>query len=264
MHSPDMTIMIKAAERAARSLLRDFSEVEKLQVSMKGPGDFVSRADVRAEEIIVEILEEARPDYRFLLEEGGEKGPDDSPYRWIIDPLDGTKNFLYSIPHWCISIGLEKNGEMIAGVILDPVKEELFIAEKGHGAFMNRDRLKGSGRRDLNMAAIATGGHFRDKNHLISHMRECTALMPRVQMLRRMGSSALNMAYVAAGRLDVFWMERMLPWDIAAGVALIREAGGVVTDQKMGQDYFDERTILAANKNLHGPFAKLLRDVRSS
>jgi myo-inositol-1(or 4)-monophosphatase len=253
--------MIKAARKAARSLARDYGEVENLQVSSKGPGDFVSKADIKAEEIIREELMEARPNYGWLGEEGGETPGADPTRRWIVDPLDGTSNFLHGLPHWCVSIGLEYKGEIVAGVILDPVKDEIFVAEKGKGAWLNDRRLRVSGRKDMIEMLFGTGIPFGGRPDLPATLQDLARLMPRCAGVRRWGAAALDLAYVAAGRLDGYWERDLNAWDIAAGMLLIREAGGFV------HDFADDRanaletgSIIAANGQVYERFARLLRD----
>lgn len=260
--SPLMTIMLRASERAARSLLRDFNEVENLQVSTKGPGDFVSAADRRAEELIFQELQKARPDYGFLMEEGGSVGAKDAEYRWIIDPLDGTTNFLHGIPHWAISIGLEHKGEIVAGLIHDPVKDEIFHAEKGKGSFMRRRRLRVSGRNDLMMATIATGAPRRAKAQREQFIREYNAMLSVAPGLRRFGAAALDMAYVAAGRYEAFWERDLKAWDIAAGIIIVKEAGGFVADiDDIRKNPVDTGNIVAANDKLFDDISKILKAV---
>ena len=226
--SANVNIMIKAARKAARSLLRDFGEVENLQVSAKGPGDFVSRADIKAEQLIREELTEARPNYGWLGEESAEVKGEDPTRRWIVDPLDGTTNFLHGLPHWAISIGLEHKGEIVAGVVYDPVKDEMFVAEKGAGAWLNDRRLRVSGRREMIEMIFATGIPFGGTAELPRALREIAALTPQTAGIRRLGSAALDLAYVAAGRYDGYWERDLKPWDMAAGILLVREAGGFV------------------------------------
>lgn len=258
--SPTMTIMLRASERAAKSLLRDFNEVENLQVSTKGPGDFVSAADKRAEKLIFEELQKARPDYSFLMEESGAVEGKESDYRWIIDPLDGTTNFLHGIPHWCISIGLEYKGEIIAGLIHDPVKDEIFHAEKGKGAFMRRRRLRVSGRNDLIMATIATGAPRRSKEDRAKFISEYEAVLSLAPGLRRFGAAALDMAYVAAGRYEAFWERSLKPWDVAAGIIIVKEAGGFVADIDNHKDNpLVTGNILASNDKLFADMDKILK-----
>jgi myo-inositol-1(or 4)-monophosphatase len=246
-----LNVMVQAASKAGRSLSRDFGEVQNLQVSMKGPGDFVSQADRRAEEILFTELSRARPGYSFLMEERGEVTGDDDQHRWIVDPLDGTTNFLHGLPFFAISIALERQGQIVAGVIYNPAMDELFTAERGGGAFMNDRRLRVSGRTKLAETMIGTGiphlGVGRHGHFLI----ELRNVMGEVAGVRRFGSASLDLGYVAAGRLDGFWEEPLQPWDIAAGMLMIREAGGFVSDRKGGQDMFDNRSIVAGNETIH-------------
>ncbi len=253
--SPNMNVMIKAAEKAARSLIRDFGEVEQLQVSRKGPGDFVSAADRRAEEIIFEELSKARPDYAFLMEESGAKGKKDAEYKWLIDPLDGTTNFLHGIPHWSISIGLEHKGEIIAGLVYDPAKDEMFRAEKGMGAFQNRRRLRVSGRTHKDDALVVNGDTRKDRDKFLKRLASITQ---DFHFFRRLGSAALDMAYIAAGRFDIFWEDHIQPWDVAAGIILVKEAGGFVTDLDGKTDPLYRNSILASNGAFHDSVKKLL------
>ncbi len=255
-----MNVMLRASEKAARSLLRDFNEVENLQVSAKGPGDFVSAADRRAEEIIFGELKKARPDYSFLMEESGAVEGTDPEYRWLIDPLDGTTNFLHGLPHWAISIALEHKGEIVAGLIHDPVKDEIFHAEKGTGAFMRRRRLRVSGRQDLMLATIATGAPRRSVESRTQFMREYSAIISVAPGLRRFGAAALDLAYVAAGRYEGFWERNLKPWDIAAGLLIVKEAGGFVSDlDSTTANPVETGNILAANDRLFDSMSKILK-----
>lgn len=255
-----MNVMLRASEKAARSLLRDFNEVENLQVSAKGPGDFVSAADRRAEEIIFGELKKARPDYSFLMEESGAVEGTDPEYRWLIDPLDGTTNFLHGLPHWAISIALEHKGEIVAGLIHDPVKDEIFHAEKGTGAFMRRRRLRVSGRQDLMLATIATGAPRRSVESRTQFMREYSAIISVAPGLRRFGAAALDLAYVAAGRYEGFWERNLKPWDIAAGLLIVKEAGGFVSDlDSTSANPVETGNILAANDRLFDSMSKILK-----
>ena len=256
--SANVNIMIKAARKAARSLLRDFGEVENLQVSAKGPGDFVSRADIKAEQLIREELTEARPNYGWLGEESDEVKGEDPTRRWIVDPLDGTTNFLHGLPHWSVSIGLEHKREIVAGVVYDPVKDEMFVAEKGAGAWLNDRRLRVSGRRAMIEMLFATGIPFGGRPELPGALREIAALTPQTAGIRRMGSAALDLAYVAAGRLDGYWERRIRPWDCAAGLLLVREAGGFVGSIEEDGDIFADGNIAAANANVYDAFRKIL------
>lgn len=260
--SPDLTMMIRAAEKAGRSLVRDFGEVEQLQVSQKGPGDFVSAADRRAEKILFEELQKARPAYSFLMEESGVVEGADKTKRWIIDPLDGTTNFLHGIPHWCISIGLEIDGELMAGLIYDPVKDEMFMAEKGQGAFLRRKRLRVSGRTDPLLATIATGAPRRSKESGEQFMKEYSAVLNIAPGIRRFGAAALDLAYVAAGRYEGFWERNLKPWDVAAGILIVREAGGFICDLDNDKNLpLETGNILASNEGLFTQLKKVLKTV---
>lgn len=255
---PIITVMTRAAEKASRSLLRDFGEVQNLQISRKGPGDFVTAADKRAEEIIKDELAYARPDFAFLGEETGRSGDKNAP-TWIVDPLDGTLNFLHGLPHWCISIGLEEEGKITAGVIFDPVKDEIFWATKGGGAFMRKSRLRVSARTDLMEALICYGDGRKEADVLLAH--QLSNLRKAVLTgTRRTGSAALDLAYVAAGRLDGYWENIISPWDVAAGWIIVKEAGGIVSDMSGKRDGHHSKSVIAANANLHQPLMDLLHD----
>ncbi len=260
--SANLNIMIKAARKAGRSLVKDFREVENLQVSSKGPGDFVSKADIAAEQILKDELMGARPTYGWLGEEGGEEEGQDPTRRWIVDPLDGTTNFLHGLPHWSISIALEHKGEVVAGVVYDAAKDEMFFAEKGAGAWLNdSQRLRVSGRRHMVDAVFATGVPFGAKKTLPATIRDLSRLMPQCAGIRRFGSAALDLAYVAAGRFDGYWERELSPWDMAAGLLLVREAGGLVEAMREGDDIFGSGSILCANEPLFGGLARTLREV---
>ena len=226
--SANLNVMIKAARKAGRSLVKDFREVEQLQVSMKGAGDFVSRADLAAEKIIKDELMEARPTYGWLAEEGGAEDGKDPTRRWIVDPLDGTSNFLHGLPHWAISIALEHKGKIVAGVIFDAAKDEMFFAEKGEGAWLNESRLRVSGRSKMIESLFATGVPFGGRADLPTTLQDLARLMPACAGVRRWGSAALDMAYVAAGRYEGFWERGLNAWDLAAGIVILQEAGGFV------------------------------------
>ena len=256
--SPLIAVMAKAAYKAKRDLVRDFGEVENLQVSRKGPADFVSAADHRAEEILVAELHRARPRFGFLLEEGSAIAGDDSSNRWIVDPLDGTTNFLHGIPHFAISIALERDGKPYAGVIYDPVRDELFWAENGTGAFLNDKRLRVSARRTLPSALIATGMPFRARARHPGHVAVLDRVWGETAGVRRFGSAALDLAYVAAGRFDGCWEVALSPWDIAAGIVIVREAGGIVTEVAGGPGMMTSGDVLATNGHLHRPLQELL------
>lgn len=263
-YSADLTLMQRAAEKAGRSLARDFGEVERLQVSRKGPGDFVSAADRKSEEIIHHELSKGRPDYSFLMEESGAKGNQDAAFRWIIDPLDGTSNFLHGLPQWCISIALEKrNGpkpEIVAGIIYDPVKDELFKAERGQGAFMGRKRMRVSARSNAESAMICLGAPRNTPEQRALFMKEYTAAMLYTPGLRRMGAAALDLAYVAAGRFDAFFERNLQPWDLAAGILMVQEAGGFISDMDKDNGYVvDSCNVLASNQAFFEPLKKLIR-----
>ncbi len=260
--SPLINVMVRAAQRAARGLKRDFGEIEQLQVSKKGPADFVSTADLRAERILREELVKARPEFGLLGEEGSLRESDSEGRRWIIDPLDGTTNFLHGLPHFAISIGLEHRDTLVAGVVYDPIKEEMFHAERGGGAFLNDRRLRVSGRTRLEEALLATGMPFKGKGDGEGFMRELDNLMTEVAGVRRWGVAALDLAYVAAGRFDGFWERGLKPWDVAAGVLLVREAGGYVSAID-GRDFtLTGENILASNSQLHDILSASLRGRR--
>ena len=256
-----MTVMIQAAYKAGKSLTRDFGEVENLQVSVKGPGDFVSQADKKAEKILHTELSRARPGYSFLMEEEGEIIGDDPQHRWIIDPLDGTTNFLHGIPLFAISIALERQGQLVAGLVFNPVMDELFTAERGNGAFVNDRRLRVAGRRDMHEAVIGTGVPHIGRGDHGKYLKQLAKLMPEVAGVRRLGAAALDLAYVAAGRMDGFWEEGLHPWDVAAGAILIREAGGYVTDETGDHDVVNKNMIVAGNEFIHRDLIGLLKSV---
>ena len=258
--SANLNVMIKAARKAGRSLLKDFGEVENLQVSMKGAGDFVSRADIAAEKILKSELTSARPNYGWAAEEGGEEPGPDPTRRWIVDPLDGTTNFLHGLPHWAISIALEHKGEVVAGVIYDPVKDEAFFAEKGTGAWLNDTRLRVSGRSKMIEAIFATGLPFGGRADLPETLQDLARLLPACAGVRRWGSAALDMAYVAAGRYDGFWERRLNAWDLAAGVIILREAGGLVEPLTPGGDILGDGEVIAANEKIFDKFARVIRN----
>ena len=262
--SPALNVMISAARKAGRGLIRDFGEIENLQVSLKGPGDFVSTADKRTENQLLEELTRARPGYCFLLEEGGAvEGPDKS-HRFIIDPIDGTTNFLHGIPHFAISIGLERDGQLVSAVIFNPVTDEMYVAEKGQGAFLNDKRLRVSARKKLGESLLATGIPWQGRGDHETFLAELAAAMSQTAGVRRFGTASLDLAYVAAGRFDGYWERGLFPWDVAAGILLVREAGGVVTDLDGGSRVLDGGHILAANEPLHPQLIKLLKGAARS
>jgi myo-inositol-1(or 4)-monophosphatase len=260
MLSPVINVMRNAALKAARGLIRDFGEVEQLQVSVKGPGDFVSTADLRAERTLRSELTRARPGYGLLFEEGGATEGRDPHHRWIVDPLDGTTNFLHGIPHFAISIALERDGEMIAGMVYEPTRDEMFWAEKGAGAYLNDRRLRVSARRQLGDALIGTGIPFGGRGDHVRYAATLAPVMAATSGVRRFGAAALDLAYVAAGRLDGYWEFGLSPWDIAAGLLLVREAGGFVSDLSGGQTMMTSGDVLAANGHLHLPLAAMIKE----
>lgn len=257
-----LNIMIGAARKGARTLRRDFGEVEQLQISRKGPADFVTVADERAEQAVREALEKGRPGYGFLLEEGGEIPGTDASHRFIIDPLDGTTNFLHGIPHFAVSIALEREGELVAGVVYNPISDEMFWAEKGKGAFLNDRRLRVAARTKLDDAVLATGIPYRGRPGHAQLLTEMHALMSRVAGIRRFGAAALDLAYVAAGRFDGFWERGLAPWDIAAGMVLVREAGGFVSDPDGKGEALHTGDIAAASDDILRPLLDVLAQAR--
>lgn len=258
--TPVITVMIAAARAAGRSLARDFGEVEHLQVSRKGPGDFVSVADHKAEQIVYDQLTKARPGYGFLMEERGLVEGTDRTNTFIVDPLDGTLNFLHGLPHFAVSIGLKREGKPHAGVIYDVIRNEIFWAETGHGAWLENRRLKVAARQTLGDSVIATGTPWigKSEDHHLTFWKELAAITPRTSGVRRFGSAALDLAWVSAGRFDAFWERGLKPWDIAAGIVLVREAGGMVEGLD-GADPLETGNILAANSALSPKLLNLLR-----
>ncbi|SEH49324.1 inositol monophosphatase family protein [Tardiphaga sp. OK245] len=258
INSALMNVMVKAARRAGRSLKRDLGEIENLQVSMKGPANFVSLADKRAEEMLYTDLNKARPGYGFLGEEGGNREGTDKSHTWIVDPLDGTTNFLHGIPQFAVSIGLAREGQVIAGLIYNPANDELYMAEKGSGAFLNDTRLRVAGRKQLNECVIACGLPHIGRGDFELSRNEMAALQPKVAGLRRFGAASLDLAFVAAGRLDGYWERNLQPWDVAAGLILIKEAGGTVGDIN-GGDVLTTGNVVAGNEFVHDALTKILR-----
>jgi myo-inositol-1(or 4)-monophosphatase len=257
--SANLNVMLKAARKAGRTLVKDFKEVENLQVSTKGAGDFVSRADIAAEKILKTELMGARPSYGWLAEEGGEEPGKDPTRRWIVDPLDGTTNFLHGLPHWAVSIALEHKGEIVAGVVYDPAKDEAFFAEKGAGAWMNESRLRVSGRHKMSEAIFATGLPYGGRADLPETLQDLARVLPACAGVRRWGAAALDMAYVAAGRYDGFWERRLSPWDLAAGVIIVREAGGLVDPLTKGENIVESGDVICANEPLFDKFVSVIR-----
>jgi len=258
-HSALLNVMIAAARKTARALKRDFGELEKLQVSLKGPANFVSSADRRAEETLYQELSKARPGYGFLGEEGGTRDGADKSHRWIVDPLDGTTNFLHGIPQFAISIGLEREGSVVAGLIYNPANDELFVAEKGKGAFLNEQRIRVAGRKRLADAVIACGLPHIGRGDLSLGRAETGAVQEHVAGLRRFGAAALDLAWVAAGRLDGYWERDLKPWDMAAGLILLREAGGFVSDCDGGDAMFTKGHIVAGNETIQKELLRVLK-----
>lgn len=259
-----MNVMINAARKAGRGLTRDFGEVSQLQVSVKGPANFVSAADHRAEEVIHKELSKARPGYGFLMEESGAIRGADNTHRWIVDPLDGTTNFLHSIPLFCISIGLEREGQLVAGVVYNPISEELYTAEKGRGAFLNDRRLRVAARRSLDDAVVSTGIPHRGRAHQGDFLEDVRRVMPKVAGVRRTGSAALDLAWTAAGRFDAYFERGLQAWDMAAGIVLVREAGGFICDLAGGDGMLGSGGILAANKTIKQKLLPLVAEDRAS
>jgi len=259
LSSANINVIVKACRNAAKPLIRDFGEIEKLQVSLKGPGDFVTTSDKRVEKILIEELQKARPSYSILSEEIGEIKNDDE-FKWIIDPIDGTANFLHGIPHFAISLGLEHAGEIICGIIFDPIKNEIFLAEKGNGAYLNNQRIRVSARKKLENCIVFTGGpkkEAKDKELILEEYKKFSSkvLIP----VRKLGSAALDMAYVAAGRCDGFWQRNLNYWDIAAGVILVKEAGGFVTDFEGNNEYIKNKNILVTNSKITEEMIEVLK-----
>ncbi|MCJ2142651.1 inositol monophosphatase family protein [Methylobacterium sp. E-066] len=262
--SPLMTVMVDAVRKAARGLRRDFGEVENLQVSRKGPGDFVSAADRKAEETLRDALMKARPGYSLVLEENGIIEGTDKSHTWHVDPLDGTSNFLHGVPHFAISVGLEREGQIVAGVIFDPIKDELFVAERGKGAYLNNRRLRVSGRQDMADALVGYGTPYLGRGSHPRLLRELGAVMAVAGGTRRMGSAALDLAYVACGRLDGYWERDLQTYDFAAGVILVREAGGYVTSADGAAEPLAARSVASGNEVLHRELLALLKKVQAA
>ena len=258
-HSALLNVMIAAARKAGRALKRDFGEVEKLQVSLKGPANFVSAADRRAEETLYAELSKARPVYGFLGEEGGAREGADKTHTWIVDPLDGTTNFLHGIPQFCISIGLEREGTMVAGVIYNPATEELFVAERGKGAFLNDQRIRVAARKRLADSVIACGLPHLGRPNIPRGHAETAAVQEKVAGLRRFGAAALDLAWVAAGRLDGYWERDIKPWDMAAGLLMVREAGGFVSDLDGADEMIAKGDIVAGNEAIQKELLRVLK-----
>ncbi|MXQ07900.1 inositol monophosphatase [Alphaproteobacteria bacterium GH1-50] len=259
--SANLNVMIKAARAAGRSLVKDFREVENLQVSSKGAGDFVSRADIAAEKIIRDELMQARPNYGWVGEESDAVEGKDPTRRWIVDPLDGTTNFLHGLPHWAVSIALEHKGEIVSGVVFDPAKDEMFVAEKGAGAWLNESRLRVSDRTKMIESIFITGLPFGGRGDLPETLKDLGRLLPMTAGVRRWGSAALDLAYVAAGRGDGYWERRLNAWDIAAGLLIVREAGGFVESLSGEGDPLETGDLICGNPGVFDKFSKTIRNV---
>ncbi len=259
-----LNVMVQAALKAGRGLARDFGEVENLQVSLKGPGDFVSAADRRADKVLITELTKARPGYGFLTEETGTIEGSDKSHRWIIDPLDGTTNFLHGVPIFCVSLGLERDGQLVAGVVYNPVMNELYVAERGTGAFFNDRRIRVAARRNFTEAVISTGRPHSGRPGREAYLSELKPVMDSGAGVRITGSAALDLAWVASGRFDGYWHHGLSPWDVAAGVVIVREAGGLVSDAD-GEDHFlDNGSIVVGNEVVHGALLGHLKTARAS
>ena len=260
-----ITVMKQAARKASIRLKRDYGEISQLQVSMKGPGDFVTASDIRTEKILKEELSRSRPSFGFLMEESGASNGSDPNRRWIVDPIDGTTNLVHGIAYFAICIALEEFNQITAGVILDPINEQLFWAEKGQGSFLNNHRIRVSARTKVSESLFATGIPFKGrgtKNDHETFLREIEAVMTASSGIRRFGSAALDLANVAAGKFDGFWESSLKPWDMAAGILIVREAGGIVSDT-IGEDKILETgTIVAANPNLHKPLLDMISSTK--
>ena len=262
LNSPKMNIIHKACIKASRSLIRDFGEIEKLQVSTKGPGDFVSAADKKSEKIIIDELLKSNPDYGILSEESGEINKKNKDNRWIIDPIDGTSNFLNGIPQFSISIGYEENGEIICGMIFDPIKNEMFFAEKGCGAFLNNSRIRVSNKKVLNKSILVTGGPKSNSVKKKEILNEINKILTSVEIpIRKFGSASLDIANVACGRFDAYWQWEIKYWDIAAGMVILREAGGFVDFLNKNENDDYNRNIIASNSKIHEDLMKSLTKI---
>lgn len=260
--SPLVTVMINAARKAARAITRDFGEVANLQVSQKGPADFVTRADRKAEDVVRDELKKARPQWGFLLEEAGEIPGKDGQHVWVVDPIDGTTNFIHGIPHFAVSIGLTRNGEPVAGVVYNPITDELFAAERGGGAYLNDRRIRVSGRRDIHDAVIACGMPHRARGNHAEFRAELAQVQAKASGIRRAGTASLDLAWVAAGRLDGYWERGLKPWDICAGIVLVREAGGFVADIDGAVDVMATGNIMAGNEHMSKELGDCLKAAR--
>ena len=259
LSSANINVMVKACRKAAKTLIRDFGEIENLQVSLKGPGDYVTASDKKVEKILIDELQKARPSYSILSEEIGEINNDKS-FRWIIDPIDGTSNFLHGIPHFAMSVALEHEKEIICGIVYDPIKDEMFAAEKNNGSYVNNKRMRVSARSKLKECIIFSGGpRYESKNKELVFEEYKKFSLKVNTAIRKLGSASLDMAYVAAGRCDGFWQRNLNYWDVAAGIILVKESGGSVTDFEGEKDYVQNKTILVTNSKIGGEMIKILR-----
>ena len=259
LNSANINVMVKACRKASKVLIRDFGEIEHLQVSVKGPGNFVTVSDKKVEKILIDELLKARPDYSVLSEEVG-KINNNEAFKWIIDPIDGTANFLHGVPHFSISIGLEQNGEIICGIIYDPIKDEMFVAEKGNGSYLNNQRIRVSSRSKLKDCIIFTGGPKHESKDRELSLKDYNNFSSKVLIpIRKLGSASLDMAYVAAGRCDGFWQRNLNYWDIAAGIILVKESGGFVTDFNGEKGYIQNKTILVTNSKINNEMIEILK-----
>ena len=258
-----LNVMVQAVRKAGRGLARDFGEVENLQVSMKGPGDFVSAADRKAEQVLFDELKRVRPSYGFLMEERGTVEGEDPTHRWVVDPLDGTTNFLHGIPEFSISVALERGDQVIAGVIYNPATDELFTAERGGGAFLNDRRLRVAARREMADCVIGTGIPHLGRDGHAGYLAELRQVMANCSGIRRIGSAALDLAWVAAGRYDGFWENNLHPWDVAAGWLMIKEAGGFVSDIDGKERLYETKTLVAGNEHIHRQLLQALQKAKS-
>ena len=258
LNSPQINLITRACMKASRTLIRDFGEIENLQVSTKGPGDFVTSADRRTEKILIEELQKAHPDYAIVTEETGVINKSNTKNRWIIDPIDGTMNFLNGIPQFAISIGYEEEGEIKCGVIFNPIMNEMFCAEKGNGAYLNNTRIRVSNKKKLKDSLIVTGGPKGSSEIKDKIFSEYIAVSKNVSNVRKFGSAALDMAYVACGRFDGYWQRELNYWDIAAGLIILKEAGGFAEFFEVDKNHLLKKNILATNSNIHDELRDLI------
>ena len=259
LNSPQINLLTKACMKASRSLIRDFGEIENLQVSTKAPGDFVSSSDKKTEKILIDELRKAHPEYGIVTEESGIINKSNNKNRWIIDPIDGTLNFLNGIPQFAISIGYEENYEIKCGIIFNPITNEMFFAEKGNGAFLNNSRIRVSNKKKIEDALLVTGGPKQSSKIKEKIFQEYVDISKKVSNVRKFGSAALDMAYVASGRFDGFWQRELNYWDIAAGIIIIKEAGGFVNFFEEDKQNPLKKNIIASNSNIHEKLKDLVK-----